>query len=744
MHKGYLRKRATDFFQLVIAVLMCNRQGRFYDFGDDGMIKLDPTVMAMAEFQSAQAIFNAQLHIRSQLNGAIVDAFAYFREGAKKIVCLLPSAQPNSHINPIFHRWSWAFNLPDCHVISLSDPALYNADINAAWFLSGNETDNISAMAAVVRAIAMRVNVADDNIIFYGSSMGGFGALMLASCFDNAFAIAEVPQIDLKNYPVKGAISNIENHLLAGESLDSLSKRFPERTEVIARFLHSNRVPPLRIVTNAADSAFNEHIQFISDLMRLRTDVDSFGEISISVDSRNIGHKPLPTDDGIRLIQAALSGGWRSSQISNEEKLLAAKFNYKNLIEEATELASLVKYVRTAEDKQIYDRLKAVLYRAAEVNPSADWPFLKICSSTKLWTNSFNAEILQAARKAFERKQSLEAFIYICRGILYGHNNHDAELELDALLSATKDDEIANVGNIFKAIICYDRGDYSGYARFISGFLAAKSPEFNPYIAIPVSTVYAGEFPSAGSRSAAASIAGVSLRISRQRALGFKYIVSASCDENYFNEYARYLVESFSRTCGDEAILHLSVVNGDEEVLKTQVSGWGGKNVLVVSQGIDAGENSGPIASLLRFCHVDQLLDEYQIPVLVLDLDTVIKASLSAFVDSVTDCDIGSRMLKGVAPWETYTGGFAVFNVTPAAKYIAQNIAFVASEMCETGRKQWWIVQNCFEAGIRGAMVNGVTPVIKDVVGIRDKYCVMPVGSSYAKKAALDSALANL
>ncbi|MDO5865855.1 MULTISPECIES: hypothetical protein [Paenarthrobacter] len=54
--------------------------------------------------------------------GLTIDSFGYFRRDAKKLICLLPSAQPSAipQQNPVFHRWSWFAHFPDCHILALS------------------------------------------------------------------------------------------------------------------------------------------------------------------------------------------------------------------------------------------------------------------------------------------------------------------------------------------------------------------------------------------------------------------------------------------------------------------------------------------------------------------------------------------------------------------------------------------------------------------------------------------------
>lgn len=707
-------------------------------------IQLSPTKISIDEFKNIDISTENQYHIYKKVDDiSQVDCFAVFQKDAKYIICLMPSAQLSSVevVNPIFHRWTWAYQFKDQHVISFSDPAIYHSGLHAAWFLSANEKiDYINQISIFIQEIAEKINIEENKIILYGSSMGGFGALMIASTLDGSLAIVEVPQIDLMNYPIKRSLHLIENELLNGQPFDSFSLSFPERVNVIERFKLEKVIPPFRLITNMADGAYNEHIGIFHELTKIKTSVNKVGDSNLTIMSEAIGHKPLSSSYGINFIRSAISEGWQTTNCEVVEE------QYDSLIKLAVEKAATLKYIRDEKEQIEYKTVKELLYKAAIVNPKADWPYLKICSMTKLWTNSFNKEILSAALIAFERRQTLEAFIYICRGVLYNYDLKTAYKEIDNLVINTIDLQTANIGNIFKSIIAYNEKDYIKYQELIKKFQKNKASDFETYIAIPVSTVYTdGVYADENFSSDYVQLLSRHLEVVNFPIKNERYIISASCDEKYFHEYAEYLIRSFCEICGEEAVLHLSIVAGNIEKINASLKNWNAKNVIVSLQQLDAKENLGPIASLLRFSYVFPLLTLYSLPVFVVDLDCVIKKSFLNIVDTYNNVDICSRILSnGVAPWEKYTGRFAMFNPSLLGIEVAKNIAYIAGKICDNKSKQWCIDQNCFEAGIRSVYQSGKDLRIENMFSIRDTYCVMPVGSGESKKYNLEKALSSV
>jgi hypothetical protein len=71
--------------------------------------------------------------------------------------------------------------------------------------------------------------------------------------------------------------------------------RFPERVNVLARFSHSDYIPPLSIITNRADSAHAEALEFLKAINSMAPTVSSVGHTSLHQTPRPEGHAVQPT-----------------------------------------------------------------------------------------------------------------------------------------------------------------------------------------------------------------------------------------------------------------------------------------------------------------------------------------------------------------------------------------------------------------------------------------------------------------
>lgn len=677
---------------------------------------------------------------------AKIEALTWVRSSSRKILCLFPSAQPTGVERqvPIFHRWSWAAHFPDYHVLCFSDPALYYSKLHAAWFQSPNATDIIEEISSFIREFAERFDVSLGDIVLYGSSMGGFGALMVGTQLRGGLSIAEVPQLDLRKYPFRAAISSIEQCYYGGEIVEDYYFKYPHRVSVMERIRRERYVPNVKLITNRSEFALAEHLRFPEHVIDLSAGCDGFGSISISLSPLNIGHAPLPTTEALKYLRSSLIEPRAEESLDNVPKAVNLEESYNSVLKNALEISGKVKFTRTDDDKKNYDAARRLLAKAAEINALADWPLLKLCSFTKLWTNSFNREIYDFATRALARRESLEAFIYCCRGAVYNFNGNEARDMILQLQSIVSDKNIRNVGNIFIGILDYDIGDYIGFEKAIKLFNNNKDENFSPYIAIPVQTVFvetdqlldvdAGEI---------STLIGKKLELADFQGEDFDYLVSVSCDPNYFFKYGEFIVRSFSRSCSERGLLHISLTSGNHSDVNDALQNWGARGVVFVIQGIESKENVGPIASLIRFSHVHSFLKLIGKPVLVLDLDTVITSPLDSLFKKYANYDVCSRILgKGVAPWEKYTGGFALFNPTIGGIKVAERIALAASIMIDPDIKQWWVDQNCFEAGIRATIKEGFDLNLVDFSNSRGAYCVMPVGNAEAKLFELQRALA--
>lgn len=189
-----------------------------------------------------------------------------------------------------FSRFSWADDFPRHDVVALLDPALPDhPGITGAWFVHPN-IDVVRLIANFVTKLATGRGIKTDDVIFHGSSLGGFGAIAVASQVSGSQAVAEVPQIDVGDW-LPQSVQAIEEIIL-DDSLASLRRKFPERLNLLDRIKHSGYVPQFFLVTNTLDSQFNNQTRFFRELAELSTPRTGFGELIVT--ERVKGHAALP------------------------------------------------------------------------------------------------------------------------------------------------------------------------------------------------------------------------------------------------------------------------------------------------------------------------------------------------------------------------------------------------------------------------------------------------------------------
>ncbi|RBQ23052.1 hypothetical protein ALNOE001_11750 [Candidatus Methanobinarius endosymbioticus] len=72
--------------------------------------------------------------------------------------------------------------------------------IGVGWCLRTEDNYYLEIIAKIIEKIVKRINVKNEDILFFGSSAGGFTSVILGTMFKNSYVAVNNPQIDLKKY----------------------------------------------------------------------------------------------------------------------------------------------------------------------------------------------------------------------------------------------------------------------------------------------------------------------------------------------------------------------------------------------------------------------------------------------------------------------------------------------------------------------------------------------------------------
>lgn len=127
----------------------------------------------------------------------------FFRNiNSKKLVVFLPAVN-GKNVYPYYPRITWASELASkVNVLYVSDPYQPREEYKepmGSWFISPEGESALPIIAEKLAEFLKSNDIAE--VLFYGSSMGGYSAIILSSLIPNSCAVAECPQLFLRKHP---------------------------------------------------------------------------------------------------------------------------------------------------------------------------------------------------------------------------------------------------------------------------------------------------------------------------------------------------------------------------------------------------------------------------------------------------------------------------------------------------------------------------------------------------------------
>ncbi len=212
----------------------------------------------------------------------------------------IPKDSNHDRSRPIFHRWSWKFNES---TIFYNDPTLYLSDnILGGWGLGTMDNWYLKKISNILNVIIEKIGIKNENVIFYGSSLGGTMSIMLATMIKNSIAIAEMPQLDLTNWSKHW--DKLKKNLFEDLPDDYIKKRFDYKIDVIELMKIENYIPNAYLILDCSyDYDFERiYLPFFKRLNELPFE-NSKNNLKIRIDGKNKGHYALSQRELLKLIE---------------------------------------------------------------------------------------------------------------------------------------------------------------------------------------------------------------------------------------------------------------------------------------------------------------------------------------------------------------------------------------------------------------------------------------------------------
>ncbi len=153
---------------------------------------------------------------------------------------------------PRFQRMDWAFKLK-YNVLIFNDPTLHlRDDIGLGWCLGTKDHYVLPRLKTIVEKVRDFLGIKNKNLIFYGSSAGGFSSLMLASQFDDSSALVNNPQTNVLEFK-RGGVKTLLDLGFGGVTLEEAHTLYGERMSFIETVRHGAYIPRIYYLQNSLD-----------------------------------------------------------------------------------------------------------------------------------------------------------------------------------------------------------------------------------------------------------------------------------------------------------------------------------------------------------------------------------------------------------------------------------------------------------------------------------------------------------
>ena len=352
-----------------------------------------------------------------------VDAFFLKKDSPYLLVFFSGARDPNKSVLPYYNRWSWADKMPGS-CLYISDPTfnINPQDLKLAWYIGTEKHDWMQSILKIIKKIIETMGIKEDNVIFYGSSGGGFAALKAVGLLNNGVAIAINPQTDILKY----VPAHVDNYLkiafnCKAEAVpDSVKK---ERFSVFSGLVRSRKAKFI-ILQNLQDSFHykNHYLPLCSYLGLPPEDSKDQKEIkryNTWIYDCESGHGAEPSDLVPKMIEHAI-------QLTKTNFLKLSTLKDGSLILPRRKLSSLIEFsdiedILDINAKKIYGASDSDLEIRGEFFAFNRLHLTKLNQSHKVFLDRFDA--LDGNLISYNNsKKSWLLTGFACRYIRYWYN----------------------------------------------------------------------------------------------------------------------------------------------------------------------------------------------------------------------------------------------------------------------------------------------------------------------------------
>lgn len=296
-------------------------------------------ILDMYDLENAEFPLNELFSLQINHNNVKYEFLIRFSSNNKNLICFGSGAfDPKKISPPIYNRFSWQTQF-DESVIYYNDPTLYinpkvplkwgATNLSLGWGVGKSEEWYLSIIADIIHSLALKKNIKHENILFFGSSGGGFTSIILATLIKNSAAMANNPQIFCKN--LKDHFDNIIKTCFDDLDSETALTQYKYRFDVIEMFKRENYIPPITYLLNVNSEIdlLDHFVPFINSLPSLKFD----NRVNVVLYQSEDGHNGvMDKEETIKMIKDHFKTNEHAIKCKNNIDEVSSSIEYQDYL----------------------------------------------------------------------------------------------------------------------------------------------------------------------------------------------------------------------------------------------------------------------------------------------------------------------------------------------------------------------------------------------------------------------------
>lgn len=207
---------------------------------------------------------------------------------------------------PIFMRSKW-YEEFNANCLYIDDRTIHNNGMRIGWGFGTEDRHYLQDYSEIAQSIANNLNIEPSNVLYFGSSAGGFMSMYLATLHKGSKSVVNNPQCYVHRYD-KTNVERLYNTILPDYSEEHIKKKYALRLSITSLFKQEQYVPETYYIQNRlCETDMRRHFNPLCDMLN-KYNISSSNIKFILYNNKKLGHAPIPKEQSINFVNQVLEG----------------------------------------------------------------------------------------------------------------------------------------------------------------------------------------------------------------------------------------------------------------------------------------------------------------------------------------------------------------------------------------------------------------------------------------------------